>query len=271
MKPELSIIIVNFNTKDLVLDCIASIEKESVGVNYEIIVIDNGSKDRSAEVFKSLNNQKLRIIENKVNLGFAKANNKGIRNAKSKYILLLNSDTLVKKNAINRMLGFARKTKDTGVVGARLLNIDGTIQPSVSHFPTVIGAIREYWLREKGSYELYTPYGERPSEVESVVGASFLITPEALKRVGLLDERYFMYFEDLDYCRRVRNMGLKVYYLPGAEVIHYHGASGKNIVKPAFQWRRLIPSSKIYNGIVRHCLLTLVIWTGQKWQKIFKE
>jgi GT2 family glycosyltransferase len=124
-------------------------------------------------------------------------------------------------------------------------------------------------LGKKGAFELFVPKGDKPVEVDAVVGASFLITPMARKKVGLLDERYFMYFEDLDYCRRVNKLGLKVYYLPSAKIIHYHGASGKKIVKPAFQWKRLIPSSKIYHGALTHYLINFIIWLGQKIKKIF--
>ena len=102
-------------------------------------------------------------------------------------------------------------------------------------------------------------------------GTAFLITPGAIKKVGLLNEQYFMYFEDLDYCRRVRKNGLKVYYLPTVEVIHYLGESGKNLASTKTQWKRLVPSSKIYNGAVKHFLINLVIRSGTKWQKLINR
>src|SRR3990167_950423 len=113
---------------------------------------------------------------------------------------------------------------------------------------------------KKGLFEKYAPKSGEPIEVDSVVGAAFLITPEALKKVGKLDEKFFFYFEDIDYCRRVKRAGLKVYYYPGAEIIHYHGASGKKIADIANQWRRLIPSSKLYHGVFKHYLLFLIMW-----------
>lgn len=268
----LSIIIVNYNTKDLVLECIRSIKVEGSKITKEIIIVDNGSSDGSASKFKSIykNDNSIKILENDSNLGFAKGNNIGMKAAKGEYILLLNSDTLVKKNSLGKLVEFAELKPDAGVVGPKLLNIDGSFQPSVSHFPSIINAIREYWLGQKGGFELYTPNTDEPLVVDAVVGAAFLITPSALKKVGLLNERYFFYYEDLDYCRRARDMSLKVYFLPTSQVIHYLGASGKNIAKPEFQWRRLITSSKIYNGILTHYLINFIIWSGQKWQKLLK-
>ena len=98
--------------------------------------------------------------------------------------------------------------------------------------------------------------------------AAFLITPKALNKVGLLDERYFMYFEDIDYCRRIARAGLKIYYLPEAEVYHVHGASGKGLVDDKNQWKRLIPSSKIYHGLLRHYLISFIIASSQKWREL---
>lgn len=262
---DLSIIIVNWNTKDLVLKCVESIKAIRPKVSYEIIVVDNASSEVLPE------SQDYKLLVNSENLGFAKACNIGINAAIGSFVLLLNSDTIVKTNALDDLVTFAKEKDDAGVVGAKLLNIDSTTQGSVTNFPNFSNAIKQYWFGQKKAFELYVPFGEEPREVEAVVGAAFLITPKALKKVGLMNEKYFMYYEDLDYCRRVINKGLKVYYLPKAQIIHYHGASGKKVVKSEFQWRRLIPSSKIYHGAIIHYLITFVIWSGQKWQKIFKN
>lgn len=271
-KIDISIIIVSFNTKDFTLGCIDSIYSSQTKCGYEIIVIDNKSSDGSVDVLRKVwrKHKNLTLVENKSNLGFAKAVNIGIRMAKGKHVLLLNSDTEVKKGALDKLVEFVEENDDVGVVGAKLLNTDGGIQKSVFHFPTISRAIREYWLGQKGAYELYSPGVNRPIAVDSVMGAAFLISFTARKQVRFLDERYFMYFEDLDYCRKVWDLGLKVYYLPSAEVYHYHGESGKDIVKPAFQWNRLIPSSKIYHGPLKHYLINFVIWSGQKWKKLTK-
>jgi len=265
---DLSVIIVSYNTKKLTLDCVLSIEKEGSSLNKEIIVVDNGSHDGSIAAISKLRSESsklnVRIIENKENLGFSKANNQGIKTAKGKYILLLNSDTKVKKGALDALVNFAKITPDAGVVASRLLNPDGSIQASCFHFPTIKNAIFEYWLGRKGLFDKYAPKGNKPITVDASVAAAFLITPKALSDVGLLDERYFFYMEDLDYCRQIWKTGLKVYYLPSSEVFHYHGASGKHLANEKNQWRRLIPSSKIYHGFIKHYLLTSILWLGQK-------
>lgn len=268
MKPTLSIVIVNYNTGELLARCLSSIRKNRPSFVYEVIVVDNASTDESIKDIKSTKG--IKSIENKTNVGFARAVNQGIKLAKSRYILLLNPDTEVKRRALAKMVEFAQKTEDAGVVGAKLLNPDGSIQPAVFRFPTLWRAFQEFWLGKR-VYSKYAPPGSGPVEVDAVVGAAFLVTPQALERVGFLDERYFMFFEDLDYCRRVKKAGLKVYYLPGAHVVHHHGVSGQGLASEESQWRRLIPSSKIYHGTLRHSLLTLIIWSGQKWQRILKK
>lgn len=256
---QLSIVVVNYNTKELVLGCIESIKKSGFDGEFEVIVVDNASTDGSAQALSKL--EEITLIKNSKNMGFAKANNRGIKISSGKYVLLLNSDTKLKKKTLNTLVNFAKKTQDAGVVGVKLLDVNGTPQPSVFNFPGVLNAFR-------GKHEPYVPKTDSPTEVDAVVGAAFLLTPRAREKVGLLDERYFMYFEDLDYCRRVKRASLKVYYLPSAEIIHYHGASGKNEVAPAFQWRRLIPSSKIYHGTLKHYLINFILWSGQKWRKL---
>jgi hypothetical protein len=265
---DISIIIVNYNTKDLTLQCVKSIVYSKSKLKYEIILIDNGSTDGSLTDFRkfkiSNSVSRIKIIGNNDNLGFSKANNQGIKSAVGKYILLLNSDTKTKRGALEELVSFANSTPDAGVVGSQLLNIDGSFQPSVFRFPTILRAALQYWFGKKGVLDKYVPTGDKPVEVDAVVGASFLITPKGLQEVGFLDERFFMFYEDLNYCRRVWKEGLKVYYLPKSQVIHYHGASGTKVKDDANQWRRLIPSSKIYHGIMKHYLLNFIIWSGQK-------
>lgn len=262
----LSIIIVNFNTPKLTKKCIDSVVLNKTKVNYEIIVIDNGSDNGSVGEFKniSLPRSNFKLIINKNNLGFAKAVNQGIKTAKGKYILLLNSDSVIKSDTLDKLYDFAVEHEDCGVVAPKLLNKDGTPQPSVFHTPSIKGVIKEFWFGIKGSYQKYIPEGSTPIKVDAVVGACFLITPQALQKVGLFDERYFMYFEDLDYCGRVKRVGLFCYYLPHVNVVHLHGESGKHLADNDNQWRRLIASSKIYNGSVKHYLINLIIWLAAK-------
>ncbi len=237
---HLSIIIVDYKTPELVKKCIESIKKTKPKISYEIIVIDNSVDNR----------------------GFAKANNIGIKKAKGKYILLLNSDTLVKPEAIDKLYDFARsREEDAGVVVPRLLNPDGSVQASVFRLPTIWRAIKHYYFGQEKLLDKYIPADT--VEIESAVMAAFLITPKALKEVGLLNEKYFLYFEDLDYCRRIAKSRLKIYYLPEAEIIHLHGASG-GVNK------LLIESAKKYHGIVGYYIYTFILWSGQKLERLFK-
>lgn len=271
---KLSIVIVNYNTGELLKRCIQSIEQTTDGFRrpeIEVIVVDNDSSDKSITgIISTTSGTRIRIIRNKENIGFAKAVNQGIRTTEVGYILLLNPDTEVRDGAIVKLVEFAKEAKDTGVAGAQLLNPDGSVQSSVFRFPTPWRALQEFWFGKK-VYSKYAPVDSNPVEVDAVVGAAFLITPKARQAIGLLDEKYFMYFEDLDYCRRVKNAGLKVYYLPEAQVVHYHGVSGQGLAREESQWRRLIPSSKIYHGALNHHLVNLVIWSGQKWQKLLHK
>lgn len=259
---ELSIIVVNFNTCELLRKCLLSIENEKKQNDLEIIVVDNFSQDGSPQMVKK-EFPTVTLIENRENIGFSRAVNIGLAVAKGESVLLLNSDTLVINGSLKRLLEFEEKVRPA-VIGMKMINTDGSIQPSVFHLPGVKGAFAEYWLGKKGSYSKYEPSGDKSDEVEAVSGGAMLISREVLNKIRFLDERYFMYFEDLDYCRRARKAGIKIYYLPYAEVIHEHGASGKNLVLSENQWRRLIPSSKLYHGTVKHFLINFIIWSGQK-------
>ncbi len=268
---KLSIIIVNFNTANLTHECVNSIIDQKLSFEYEIIVVDNGSTDKSYEIFKKYEiNKDVKIVYNRKNLGYAKGINVALKRSKGRYILILNSDIVVNKHAIERLLKFASKTKDAGIVGPQLVNPDGTRQPSCMNLPSVKNALLEYWLGKTGSYEKFIPASDKATAVDCVVGAVMMITPQGFKAAGLFDERYFMYYEDHDYCRRMKDKGLRVYYYPQSQFMHYHGKSGEVLADKSNQWRRLIPSSKIYNGILKYYLLNYILWTGQKFNAFKK-
>jgi GT2 family glycosyltransferase len=268
----LSIVIVNYNTKELTLKCLDSIQRSSDNVPFEVILVDNGSTDGSAKEFVKFTStpfwrQKFILIGNKINLGYARANNQGIRRSVGHYVLLLNSDTRITKGSLKALIDFANKTPDVGVVGSRLLNADGSVQASCYNFPSIMGAIKEYWGGLKGIHDGFSPPGQKPVIVNSVVGAAFLITPLALKKVGMLNERYFAYYEDLDYCREVWRNGLKVYYLPKSRIYHTKGGTFNKLTEIENRWRKLVPGSIIYNGFFRHYVMFFIMWTGQKWSR----
>ncbi|MFC1790739.1 glycosyltransferase family 2 protein [Patescibacteria group bacterium] len=273
----LSIIIVSFNTKKVLKKCLESLCLGCSGLagRWEVVIVDNNSQDGSQreiknQISKSKNpNQRLKVsvkaIFNKKNWGFAKAVNQGIKKSAGKYILLLNSDIICLKKSLTKLVQFASKRKKIGLVGGKLLYPGGQGQASVYHLPTAGRAIREFWLGQKGAYLKYLPQSPKPVRVEAVVGAVMLIPRSTIEQIGCLDEAYFMYFEDLDFCRRLKKAGLAVYYLPAAQFIHFHGQSGKK--SPGKVTRFLVRSSKLYFGRSRYWLVSFILWTGQKWRK----
>ena len=256
---NLSIVIVSFNTQKILKNCLNSIFQNRFKGKLEVIVIDNNSLDGSSSMVEKEFN-KVVLVKNKENVGFAKAVNQGIKKSKGKFVLLLNSDIIVKENSLNLLFDFTKDKDDLGVLGGRLLNKEGSIQGSCYYLPTLWRTIIK-----SESLLKYAPQGQEHIQVEAVIGAVFLIPKKIIKKVGLLDERYFIYFEDLDYCRRIKNAGFKVFYLPKAEFIHFHGASGKSIPQKTHQW--LVESSKLYHGVFNYHLITSILWIKQKWQK----
>lgn len=264
---ELSIVIASYNTKLLLQRCLESLGGEKKSNEWEIIVIDNASADGSKEMLEE-KFPLVNLIKNTENVGFARAVNKGISLSKGKSVLLLNSDTQIKGNALTILLEFEKKVRPA-IIGLKMLNSDGSTQPSVFCLPTIKRAFSEYWLGKNGSFSKYQPEGENNQEVEAVSGGAMLISRAVIDKIGLLDERYFMYFEDLDYCRRAGKAGFKIYYLSSANVVHEHGASGKSMASKETQWRRLIPSSKIYHGAIKHFMINFIIWSGEKINRLF--
>jgi GT2 family glycosyltransferase len=243
---EISLIIVSYNTIDLLRDCLTSL-MQTEGRACEIIVVDNASADGSAGMVRR-EFPGVVLIRNQQNSGFSKANNQGIRQAKGKYFLLLNSDTVARAGAIAAMAEFLGSHAAVGAVTCKLLNADGTIQPSISNRPgplllffRLLGVSRlisgdRVRRRLSLTYGFFlgktirsylTPYAthDSPVEVENISGACLMLRREVVEQVGLLDEEFFMYFEDMDYCLRLQNAGWKMYYLPQGEIVHFAGMS----------------------------------------------
>jgi len=233
----------------------------------EIIVVDNGSRDGSRKYLEQLKvkSEKLKVILNEKNSGFAKAVNQGIKASQGENILLLNTDTELKKGSIKTLINFVKKNENIGIAVPQLLNPGGSVQPSCFKFPTISGAIRKFWLGQSEAFGKYVPEGSHPSQVEGAVGAVWLMPRLTIEKVGLLNEEYFMYYEDIDYCRRTRQAGLKIVYIPESKVIHLHGASGKKLADKPNQW--LVESSKKYHGFLEHSLINFIIRTGQLCQR----
>jgi len=231
---EVSIIVVNWNTKDVLRDCLGSVYKQSKDVIFEVIVIDNASGDGSVEMVKKEFPQ-VTLIENRENKGFAAANNQGIAIAKGRYILLLNSDTIVLENAIRKTVEFADSRPSAAVVGCRVLNPDRTVQQTCFMFPSVLNMLLSstylYKLFPKSKFfgrERMT-WWDRSSrrEVDIVTGCFMLVRRKGVEQVGMMDEQFFMYGEEADWCYRFKQTGWKVLFTPTAEIIHFGGASSK--------------------------------------------
>lgn len=220
--PDLSIIIVNWNTRQLLLDCLRSLEASQLWV--EVIVVDNASSDDSAMAVRAAF-PNVRVIENTTNRGFAAANNQAIAQSRGRYVLLLNSDTVVLPHALDRMVAFADAHPTVGVVGAQLLNGDGTLQPSWAAFPGIRSEVLGKNLR------VCRPYAETAAgpayAVDWVGGAALLARRTAIDQAGPLDEQYFMYSEETDWCYRIKQCGWEVCYLSTASVVHLGGQSSR--------------------------------------------
>ncbi len=262
---ELSIIIVNWNTDDLLKRCLESIFRYGKSIDYEIIIIDNNSNDRSQEIIEQLNNpvnSKLRAIFNKQNLGFAKAVNQGIRVANGNYILLLNPDTELEENTLKNIIEWMGKTPHCGVCGGKILNPDSTMQPSVRRFPDlfsqslVLLKIHQFLIKIsplKKYFALNFDYS-KSQEVDQVMGAFFMIKKEVIDQIGFFDENFFLWFEEVDFCKRAKETGWKIYYYPGAEIIHRGGASFSQVLSIKNQWQ--FNKSLLYYFKKHHCFLS---------------
>lgn len=217
MSLDISIIIVNWNTRDLLADCLNSIARTAAGMAHEIIVVDNASSDGSREMVRE-HFPHVRLLVNAGNVGFAKANNQAIQASAGRYVLLLNSDTVVLPGALPALVRFMDAHPQVGIVGAKLLNRDGTLQPSWARFPTVWSELLGRNSRARERY--LTREGALAFAVDWVGGACFMICRAVVEEVGLLDEGYFMYSEEMDWCFRVRQKSWLVCYYPEAQVVH---------------------------------------------------
>ena len=243
----LSIIIVNWNTKDLLKKCLESILRYGGTVDYELIVVDNGSTDGSPGLLRELKikNEKLKIILNEKNVGFARAVNQGIAKTISNYILLLNPDTEIKENTLEKMINFMEENQECGILGGKILNLDGSIQSSVRKFPNLLSQIfvllkLHHFLRNLSPIKKYFALDfdySKTQEVDQIMGSFFMIKKEVIDRIGLFDEKFFLWFEEVDFCKRAKDAGWKIYYYPEAEIIHQKAASFSQVLPIKNQWQ----------------------------------
>jgi GT2 family glycosyltransferase len=233
---DVSIIIVNWNTRDVLRSCLASVYKETKNITHEVIVIDNDSSDDSVEMVKK-EFPKAKLIENRSNRGFAAANNQGMAIATGRYVLLLNPDTIVLDRAIEKTVAFADDHPEAAVVGCRVLNPNRTLQPTCFMFPSLLNMLlstiylnklfskSRFFGRERMTWWNRTDV----RDVDVVTGCFMLVRRSAIEQVGIMDERFFVYGEETDWCYRFKQAGWRILFTPNAHIIHLSGASSKQM------------------------------------------
>jgi GT2 family glycosyltransferase len=229
---DLTIIIPSFNTKKLLQECLNSIYSslKEAYLNFEVIVVDNASTDESGKMVSKYF-PKVKLIRNKENLGYARANNLAVEKAKGKYILFLNSDIKVLGNAIEKLYNFLSKNIEAEIAGGKLLNSDKSPQPSCGPFYSLPVSFAVLFLRgDKWGLTRYSP--SKVKKVDWVSGACLLMRKEVFKKIGRFDESIFMYMDEVEFLYRAGQLGYSTYFYPGAEFIHYGAASSKGKQQP---------------------------------------
>jgi len=283
MAPTLSVIIVSWNVRDLLDDALDAVYTAGTHTpELEVIVVDSASVDGTPEMVRERYPQ-VRLIASDENLGFAKGNNRGIAEAHGDFLLLLNADTVVRGDALAVLVSYLQEHPDAGMVGPRLLNADGTTQSSRRKVPTLpVLFLESTWLqglapkRQLARFYLEDRADSEEQLVDWLTGAAMVIRREVLDDVGGLDEGFFMYSEELDWCHRIGDAGWKIVYTPAAEIVHYGGKSSEQVA-PArhiyFQSSKIRYTRKYHGWLaaeaLRYWLLGQYVWQstveGLKW------
>ena len=255
---KLSIIIVSFNTKSILRDCLNSIFANAPKYEYEVIIVDNNSHDGSVEMVKN-EFAKVKVVENHDNRGFAAANNQGFEVANGEYYLLLNSDTIVLGDVLSKSVEYMDSNSDTGMMGCRVLNSDMTTQETCFMWPSLLniailssglgGLFPESKFIKRERMHGWNRDTER--EVDAITGCYILVRSEAISKIGMLDEDFFFYGEETDWCRRFKTGGYRVVFSPVGEIIHLGGASGNAIhyTRKLMLSQALVRLQRKHNGV----------------------
>ncbi|GHS85906.1 glycosyl transferase [Bacteroidia bacterium] len=237
---DVSIIIVNYNTKQLTANCIDSVFEKTEGINFEIILVDNASTDGSKEHFR--NDARIQFIESDENLGFGRANNLGAKYAKGKYLFLLNSDTILLNNAVKILANFLDDNPKVGICGGNLF--DENQQPTLSY--AIINSLsikgelnllsNNNMMKIKYGKNVVFNYSNRPIAVYAIIGADLMIRSNIFRQINGFDEDFFMYHEELELAHRVKKLGYKIYCTPDAKIIHLGGKSLPNVTSGIKWW-----------------------------------
>lgn len=236
MIPDISVVIVSFNTKALLRECLNSLLQECASIPSEVFVVDNASRDGSADMVAAEFPQ-VRLIRSEINLGFAAANNRAFPLATGRYVVLLNSDAFCQPGALKKSIEHMDAEPRTGLGGARLVGRDGSWQPSARSFPSPLNdfltlsglAARFPESRFFGRFDRTWADQDAAADVDWVPGAFSIIRRPILEKLGGFDEIFFLYYEEVDLCRRIKNLGFAIRYWPDVNVIHLGGESSKTV------------------------------------------
>lgn len=259
---DISIIIINWNTEELLRNCLKSVYATTEATRCEIIVVDNNSQDRSISILKEEFPEVI-IISNSENRGFAAANNQGFAIMTGKYALLLNTDTVVTDHAIHELLSFMESRPDVAMAGGQLLNEDGSKQNSIATFPTLLTmstniSLLEYLFPRTFPSKRYVH--KEPIEIESAIGACLMVRKEAMDQVGWFDEGYFFFFEETDWAYQMRQAGWRIYHIPAARIYHLQGKSiGRNVNSRIQFYRSRYRFFKKWHGTLYNGLMSTII------------
>lgn len=272
---DLSIIIVNWNTKDFLFNCLNSIYENTKSIKYEIIIVDNNSSDESCNMIKDKFKEKdnLILIENKDNKGFAGANNQAIKISNGKAILLLNPDTIVNEDVIEKTYHCLMRDSKLGVAGCKVLNPDKTLQLACRRmapkpkdaFFKLFGLSKLFNNNKTMTrYNLSHVSEDEFLDVDSVSGCFLMIKKEVIKKIGLLDETYFMYGEEMDWCMRAKAAGYIVRYCPVGTIVHFKGECSKQLgLKATYEfYRAMIIFYNKYNKKDNIFIFNWIVYIG---------
>ena len=265
---HLSIIIVTWNSERYIRNCLDSIIQNAGELQPEIILVDNNSSDHTVKVVEEQYPQ-VNLIQNKYNLGYAQANNQGIENSQGEYLLLLNPDTEVMENSLIQMIHFMEENVRTGALGPQLLNPDGTIQFSCREFPRYATLLWEFsglsrlFPKSKifGHWRMGYFDFDQIREVDQPMGSCLLLRRKTLEEVGVFDQSFPMFFNDVDLCYRIKKAGWKIYFFPDAQILHHKGTSTRQ-VKRRMIWYSHLAFFKFFRkhktGILNHLIQYLL-------------
>jgi len=273
-KMDLSIVIVSWNVRELLRACLQAVDAGRSGLDLELIVVDGASADGSAEMVRR-EFPWVTLLALDANVGFPRGNNLGIIQARGRHVLLLNPDTVVVGAALPTMVAYLDAHPGVGGLGAQLLNPDGSVQSSRRRFPTLgVALFESTWLQTLAPPGLLRRYyaldlpDDATADVDWVMGACLMVPRRVIDAVGMLDEGYFMYSEELDWCRRIKDAGYRVVYFPQAQVIHHVGKSSEQAVTARhinFQRAKLRYFRK-FHGRGQTAVLRIFLLLNYLWQ-----